>query len=161
MRCPSVMISWARSRARCSLFSIRSAAGRCRSGSAHPDEDDAGDRNHVREFEDYLTDYLDGFLVAPLYHRWERHAALCESCSDCPAMSSDPSVLAIPTNKMNWRCRRIGSSDSAKHHRNVLPQQVRAPFMSRLVEWLRGALDQSFRRNWRRSQRCCSSQCSY
>ena len=31
------------------------------------------------EFEDYLTDYLDGFLVAPIYHRWERHAALCES----------------------------------------------------------------------------------
>ncbi|HEY0384413.1 MAG TPA: zf-HC2 domain-containing protein, partial [Pyrinomonadaceae bacterium] len=29
------------------------------------------------EFEDYLTDYLDGFLPAPLYHRWERHAALC------------------------------------------------------------------------------------
>jgi len=36
------------------------------------------------EFEDYLTDYLDGFLVAPLYHRWERHAALCESCSELP-----------------------------------------------------------------------------
>src|SRR5207245_3293002 len=36
------------------------------------------------EFEDYLTDYLDGFLVAPLYHRWERHAALCERCSELP-----------------------------------------------------------------------------
>ncbi|HYY94495.1 MAG TPA: zf-HC2 domain-containing protein, partial [Pyrinomonadaceae bacterium] len=36
------------------------------------------------EFEEYLTDYLDGFLPAPLYHRWERHAALCQRCSDLP-----------------------------------------------------------------------------
>ncbi len=36
------------------------------------------------EFEDYLTDYLDGFLPAPLFHRWERHAALCERCTELP-----------------------------------------------------------------------------
>jgi hypothetical protein len=36
------------------------------------------------EFEEHLTDYLDGFLIAPLYHRWERHAALCDSCSELP-----------------------------------------------------------------------------
>lgn len=36
------------------------------------------------EFEEYLTDYLDGFLPASLYHRWERHAALCESCTELP-----------------------------------------------------------------------------
>jgi len=36
------------------------------------------------EFEEYLTDYLDGFLPAALYHRWERHAALCEQCTDLP-----------------------------------------------------------------------------
>lgn len=36
------------------------------------------------EFEEYLTDYLDGFLPAPLYHRWERHAALCEQCTELP-----------------------------------------------------------------------------
>src|SRR5262245_45808066 len=28
-----------------------------------------------QDFEEFLTDYLDGFLPAPLYHRWERHAA--------------------------------------------------------------------------------------
>ncbi len=38
------------------------------------------------EFEEYLTDYLDGFLPAPLFHRWERHAALCEKCSDLPGL---------------------------------------------------------------------------
>jgi anti-sigma factor RsiW len=37
-----------------------------------------------REFEEYLTDYLDGFLPATLFHRWERHAVLCESCTDLP-----------------------------------------------------------------------------
>ena len=36
------------------------------------------------EFEEFLTDYLDGFLPARLYHRWERHAALCERCTELP-----------------------------------------------------------------------------
>jgi len=36
------------------------------------------------EFEDYLTDYLDGFLPAQVFHRWERHAILCSECSDLP-----------------------------------------------------------------------------
>lgn len=36
------------------------------------------------EFEDSLTDYLDGFLPASTFHRWERHAVLCEACTDLP-----------------------------------------------------------------------------
>ncbi|MDX6610960.1 MAG: hypothetical protein QOD75_146 [Blastocatellia bacterium] len=36
------------------------------------------------EFEECLTDYLDGYLPAALYHRWERHAALCGNCTDLP-----------------------------------------------------------------------------
>lgn len=36
------------------------------------------------EFEEHLTDYLDGFLPAPLYHRWERHAVACSECTDLP-----------------------------------------------------------------------------
>lgn len=36
------------------------------------------------EFEEHLTDYLDGFLPAVVYHRWERHAVLCEKCTDLP-----------------------------------------------------------------------------
>jgi anti-sigma factor RsiW len=39
---------------------------------------------HCEEFEEYLTDYLDGFLPAPVFHRWERHAVLCEDCTDLP-----------------------------------------------------------------------------
>jgi len=37
-----------------------------------------------QEFENYLTDYLDGFLPAVVFHRWERHAVLCENCTDLP-----------------------------------------------------------------------------
>lgn len=36
------------------------------------------------EFEESLTDYLDGFLPAKTFHRWERHAVLCEDCTDLP-----------------------------------------------------------------------------
>src|SRR5688572_23922660 len=36
------------------------------------------------QFEESLTDYLDGFLTAHMYHRWERHAALCDSCTELP-----------------------------------------------------------------------------
>lgn len=35
-------------------------------------------------FEEHLTDYLDGFLEASVFHRWERHAAVCGECSDLP-----------------------------------------------------------------------------
>ena len=94
------------------------------------------------EFEDYLTDYLDGFLVAPLYHRWERHAALCESCSELPGdvvraigacYTYKQDELAVPA---GLEARILQSTIG-----NVLPQQVRAPFTSRFVEWLRGTLD--------------------
>jgi hypothetical protein len=36
------------------------------------------------EFEDSLTDYLDGFLPAQVFHRWERHAVMCDECTDLP-----------------------------------------------------------------------------
>jgi len=38
------------------------------------------------DFEEYLTDYLDGFLPAQVFHRWERHAVLCNNCTDLPGM---------------------------------------------------------------------------
>src|SRR6266576_711342 len=94
------------------------------------------------EFEEYLTDYLDGFLVAPLYHRWERHAALCDSCSELPG-DVVRSIGACYTYKQDempvpggLEARILQSTIG-----NVLPQEVRAPLTSRLVEWVRGALD--------------------
>jgi Putative zinc-finger len=94
------------------------------------------------EFEEHLTDYLDGFLLAPLYHRWERHAALCDSCSELPGAvvraigacyTYKQDELTVPA---GLEARILQSTIG-----NVLPQQVRAPLASRLVEWLRGALD--------------------
>lgn len=38
------------------------------------------------DFEEYLTDYLDGFLPAQVFHRWERHAAVCDDCTDLPGL---------------------------------------------------------------------------
>jgi hypothetical protein len=94
------------------------------------------------EFEEYLTDYLDGFLVAPLYHRWERHAALCESCSELPG-DVVRSIGACYTYKQDEMPVPAGLEARILQSTigNVLPQQVRAPFGSRLVEWVRGALD--------------------
>jgi putative zinc finger protein len=94
------------------------------------------------EFEEYLTDYLDGFVVAPLYHRWERHAALCESCSELPG-DVVRSIGACYTFKQDELPVPVGLEARILQSTigNVLPQQVRAPFTSRLVEWIRGALD--------------------
>jgi anti-sigma factor RsiW len=94
------------------------------------------------EFEGYLTDYLDGFLIAPLYHRWERHAALCESCSELPG-DVVRSIGACYTYKQDELTVPAGLEARILQSTigNVLPQQVRAPLTSRLIEWLRGALD--------------------
>lgn len=94
------------------------------------------------DFEEHLTDYLDGFLLAPLYHRWERHAALCTSCSELPGevvrtigacYTYLQDELPVPA---GLEARILQDTIG-----NVLPHQVRAPFSSRLIEWLRGALD--------------------
>jgi len=53
---------------------------------------------HCEEFEDYLTDYLDGFLPAQVFHRWERHAVLCDDCTDLPG-AVVRSIAAIVTYK--------------------------------------------------------------
>jgi anti-sigma factor RsiW len=94
------------------------------------------------EFEEYLTDYLDGFLPATLYHRWERHAALCDRCSDLPGQvvraigacsSYIGEELAVPAG-LHARILQatLGTTEA---------EQVRAPFGARITEWMRGWLD--------------------
>jgi anti-sigma factor RsiW len=94
------------------------------------------------EFEEHLTDYLDGFLPATLYHRWERHAALCGPCSDLPGQV----VRAIGA------CYSYISEERplpAGLHERILQatlgttevREVRAPLPARLAEWMRGWLD--------------------
>jgi anti-sigma factor RsiW len=93
-------------------------------------------------FEEHLTDYLDGFLPAALYHRWERHAALCERCTELPGQV----VRAIGA------CYSYISEEKplpAGLHNRILQatlgtteaEQVRAPWGARLAEAFRGWLD--------------------
>src|SRR5919112_2615284 len=94
------------------------------------------------EFEQYLTDYLDGFLPATLYHRWERHAALCERCSDLPgqvvrAIGACYSYIgeerAVPAG-LHARILQatLGTTEA---------EAVRAPLGAPITEWVRGWLD--------------------
>ncbi len=51
------------------------------------------------DFENHLTDYMDGFLPATVFHRWERHAVLCNECTDLPG-AVVRSIAACYTYKM-------------------------------------------------------------
>jgi len=94
------------------------------------------------DFEEFLTDYLDGFLPASLYHRWERHAVLCARCTELPGEV----VRAIGTCYIY-----VGEEKPLPvglHERILLAtsgsrisQEIRAPFGERLASWLRGWLD--------------------
>ena len=94
------------------------------------------------EFEEHLTDYLDGFLLAPLYHRWERHAALCAGCSELPG-AVVRSIAACYTYLQDELPLPAGLEARILQSTigNVLPAEVRAPFAARLLEWVRGTLD--------------------
>jgi anti-sigma factor RsiW len=94
------------------------------------------------DFEEFLTDYLDGFLPANVYHRWERHAALCEKCTELPGEV----VRAIGTCYIY-----VGEEKplpAGLHERILLAtsgsrmsQEIRASFGERLASWLRVWLD--------------------
>jgi hypothetical protein len=94
------------------------------------------------DFEEFLTDYLDGFLPASLYHRWQRHAILCDRCTELPGEV----VRAIGTCYIY-----VGEEKplpAGLHERILLEtsgsrisQEIRAPFGERLASWLRVWLD--------------------
>jgi predicted anti-sigma-YlaC factor YlaD len=94
------------------------------------------------EFEDYLTDYLDGFLPATLYHRWERHAALCESCTNLPG-DVVRSIGACYSYISEERAVPAGLHESILQATlgTTQAEQVRAPVGARIMEWLRSWLD--------------------
>jgi len=94
------------------------------------------------DFEEFLTDYLDGFLPARLYHRWERHAVLCGRCTELPGEV----VRAIGTCYIY-----VGEEKplpAGLHERIMLATsssqiswEIRASFGERLASWLRLWLD--------------------
>lgn len=91
------------------------------------------------DFEDHLTDYLDGFLPAQVYHRWERHAVLCEDCTDLPGMvvrsigiclTYKMEEMPVPDGLHSRILRStIGTADAA---------EKKASWTSAAAEWIRG-----------------------
>jgi anti-sigma factor RsiW len=94
------------------------------------------------DFEEFLTDYLDGFLPAHLYHRWERHAALCDRCTELPgevvrAIGACYTYIAEEQPVPAGLNERILQATLG----TVVPEEVRAPWTSRAASWLRSWLD--------------------
>ncbi len=91
------------------------------------------------DFECSLTDYLDGFLPAQVFHRWERHAALCTGCEDLPGMVVR-SIAACYTYKMDEIALPAGL------HKRILnltsgsaaAKQGKASWAAQAGEWIRG-----------------------
>jgi len=94
------------------------------------------------EFEESLTDYLDGFLPAPLYHRWERHAVLCERCTELPG-EVVRSIGACYTYISEERPIPAGLNERILQATlgTVSASEVRARIPARVASWLRGWLD--------------------
>ena len=93
------------------------------------------------DFEEHLTDYLDGFLPAAVFHRWERHAVMCDDCTDLPGtvVRSLAAIVAFKTEELpvpaglNERIlqRTIWADRRA-------PEAERRSWAAAFGEWVRG-----------------------
>jgi len=94
------------------------------------------------EFEELLTEYLDGFLPANLYHRWERHAALCDSCTELPG-AVVRSIGACYTYISEEKPVPAGLNERILQATlgTVTPQEIKAPWRSRAASRFRLWLD--------------------
>ncbi len=90
-------------------------------------------------FEEHLTDYLDGFIPAALFHRWERHAVLCEQCTDLPG-EVVRSIAACYTYKMDEFPVPEGLHEKILQSTlgTTKAQAVKASWGAQATEWLRG-----------------------
>ena len=94
---------------------------------------------HCEEFENYLTDYLDGFLPAQVFHRWERHAVLCEDCTDLPG-AVVRSIAAIVAYKSDELPVPAGLHDRIMQQTigTLKARSAKASMGDRFREWIRG-----------------------
>ena len=94
------------------------------------------------DFEESLTDYLDGFLPAHLYHRWERHAALCDRCTELPG-EVVRAIGACYTYIAEEQPVPVGLNERILQATlgTIVPHEVKAPWRSRAASWLRLWLD--------------------
>jgi len=91
------------------------------------------------KFEEYLTDYLDGFLPASVFHRWERHAVLCDKCTDLPG-EVVRTIAACYTYKLEEMPLPFGLQDRILQATigTTEAKAVRASWSSQAAEWIRG-----------------------
>lgn len=94
------------------------------------------------EFEELLTEYLDGFLPAHLYHRWERHAALCDSCTELPG-AVVRAIGACYTYISEEKPVPAGLNERILQATlgTVTPQEIKAPWRARAASRFRLWLD--------------------
>lgn len=94
------------------------------------------------EFEESLTDYLDGFLPAHNYHRWERHAALCDRCTELPG-EVVRAIGACYTYISEEKPVPAGLNERILQATlgTVTPQEIKAPWRSRAASRFRLWLD--------------------
>ncbi|HEX3102180.1 MAG TPA: hypothetical protein VHQ01_10325 [Pyrinomonadaceae bacterium] len=93
------------------------------------------------DFEGYLTDYLDGFLPASTFHRWERHAALCTTCEDLPGMVVR-SIAACYTYKMEELAVPAGLHERILQSTSGIAEAkaaaAKVSWTTRVGEWIDG-----------------------
>ncbi len=91
------------------------------------------------DFEEHLTDYLDGFLPATVFHRWERHAVLCEKCTDLPG-AVVRSIAACLTYKMEELPIPAGLNNKILQATlgTTHPEKVKPSIVSQVQDWIRG-----------------------
>ncbi|MEO8650076.1 MAG: zf-HC2 domain-containing protein [Acidobacteriota bacterium] len=94
---------------------------------------------HCEEFEERLTDYLDGFLPAQVFHRWERHAVLCDDCTDLPG-AVVRSLAACVSYKLEELPIPEGLHESILKATlgTIKAETARASAIKRFGEWARG-----------------------
>lgn len=134
------------------LGDVKSAVQTCREASVPPPSQHLEARilqstmpetaMTCEEFEASLTDYLDGFLPAPFYHRWERHAALCQRCTELPG-EVVRSIGACYTYISEEKPVPVGLEERILQATigTLKAHEVRAPLTARLASRLRMLLD--------------------
>lgn len=134
------------------LMAVRSTLEACRTAAVPPPSREFEARilqktipetaMSCEDFEEFLTDYLDGFLPAHLYHRWERHAALCDRCTELPgevvrSIGACYSYISEEKEVPAGLNERILQATLG----TLTPHEIKAPWSSRAASWLRLWLD--------------------
>lgn len=92
---------------------------------------------HCAEFEESLTDYLDGYLPAQVYHRWERHAVLCDECTNLPGevVRALAAVVAYKTDELPVP---VGLRERILRHTSdtARARTVRSSYWEDMMAWI-------------------------